>query len=695
MSTVTAVRTRALAIPAWVWLTGIVAVSVAARVVIGRRMVAPWIMVDEIVYSELAKNVAAHGEFLVRGVPSHGYGFVYPVLIAPAWAVFTSVPSAYAAAKGINAVAMSLAAIPAYFLARRILTERLALLAAGLTVLVPAMLYTGVIMTENAFFPTFLVTALVLVVTLERPTPLRQVGLLALCVFAFETRAQAVALFAAVATAPLLLGLVERRGLRGTIRPFAWLYGLIGAGAVLAVAAEGARGRSPLALLGAYQAATSTSYTPDGILRFFLYHWAGLDLAMGVLPFAALLAMWLAPRRPTPAARAFTVASLAISVWLVAEVAAFASASYVDRIEERNMFYLVPFGLIALLGLGVDGLVPRSRRVIVAAAVVAGVLPVFIPFAHFIQPSALSDSFFLMPWWWAQDHLIHLHQVGWAALAVSAAAAVLFALLPRRYALLLPALVAAYFVLTALVVESGRHGIHKTTLASLWAGTHMPHRNWIDRTVGSDARVAVLWTSTMPTPYPVYENEFFSRSVRTVYDVDGAHPPDPLPEVAATKTSRGILLTTSGRPVRAQYVLSNVEIAGTRIATDPAGVVLYRVDGPVRILHITVTGLYPNDTWSRKTVTYTRDGCTGGTLAVQLQGDETLFKTPQSVIATSNGVPVGRTLIPVNGPTTMTVPLVPRNGICTVRFTVGRTAVPGPSDERRLGAHFLSFTPST
>ncbi len=379
MSAVTAVRSRALSIPAWAWLTGIVVLSVAVRVALGRRIVAPWIMIDEIVYSELAKNLAAHGELLVRGVPSHGYGVVYPVLIAPAWALFTSIPSAYAAAKAINAAVMSLAAIPAYFLARRILGERLALAAAGLTVLVPGMLYTGVIMTENAFYPIFLVTALVLVAMLERPTAWRQVGLLALCALAFETRAQAVALFAAAATAPVLLGLVERRGLRGTIRPFAWFYGLLAAGAVLAVAGEAVRGRSPLALLGAYQAATSTSYTVGGILRFVVYHWAGLDLAIGVLPFAALLALWLAPRRPTPQARAFAVASLAISVWLVVEVAAFASANYVDRIEERNMFYLAPLGLIALLGLGVEGVVTRSRKVIVASAVIAGVLPVLHP----------------------------------------------------------------------------------------------------------------------------------------------------------------------------------------------------------------------------------------------------------------------------------------------------------------------------
>ena len=93
MSAITGARTRAVAIPVGAWLTGIVVCSIAVRVALGHRMVAPWIMVDEIVYSELAKNVAAHGQFLVRGVPSHGYGFVYPILISPAWKLFTSIPT--------------------------------------------------------------------------------------------------------------------------------------------------------------------------------------------------------------------------------------------------------------------------------------------------------------------------------------------------------------------------------------------------------------------------------------------------------------------------------------------------------------------------------------------------------------------------------------------------------------------------
>src|SRR5262249_60400972 len=123
-------RSRAVAVPAWLWLGGIVVVSAAIRIAVGHRMVAPWIMIDEVVYSELAKSFAAHGSFDVRGVPSHGYGFVYPVLIAPAYRLFASIPQAYAAVKAINAVAMSLAAVPAYLLARRLLAPGLSLVVA-------------------------------------------------------------------------------------------------------------------------------------------------------------------------------------------------------------------------------------------------------------------------------------------------------------------------------------------------------------------------------------------------------------------------------------------------------------------------------------------------------------------------------------------------------------------------------------
>ena len=61
--------------PGW---RALVVVSAAIRYVLARRIVAPWIMVDELIYSELAKSFADGGHFLIRGDTPRAYGFVYP-----------------------------------------------------------------------------------------------------------------------------------------------------------------------------------------------------------------------------------------------------------------------------------------------------------------------------------------------------------------------------------------------------------------------------------------------------------------------------------------------------------------------------------------------------------------------------------------------------------------------------------------
>src|SRR3954454_10561255 len=153
-------RSRIARVPPWVWLAALVVVSSVFRYGLSRRVVAPWIMVDELIYSELAKSFAASGHFLIRDVHHGGYGAVYPLLISPAWRLFSSVPDAYAAAKTIGSVLMSLTAIPVYFLARRVLSARWSLLAALLAVAVPSMMYTGTLMTETVFYPLFVCVAL-------------------------------------------------------------------------------------------------------------------------------------------------------------------------------------------------------------------------------------------------------------------------------------------------------------------------------------------------------------------------------------------------------------------------------------------------------------------------------------------------------------------------------------------------------
>jgi Dolichyl-phosphate-mannose-protein mannosyltransferase len=690
---VTVGRPRVGGLPPWVWLAGIVAASAAVHIALAHRVVTPWIMVDELVYSELAKSLAVNGHFLVRGVPSNGYGFVYPAVIAPAFGLFGSVPRAYAVAKEINAVVMSLAAVPAYLLARRLVAPLPALVAAFLSLAIPSLLYTGMLMTENAFYPLFLLTAYLLVRTLERPTPLRQILLLALCGVGFATRAQAIAFVPAVLVAPVLHGWIER-DLKATLRRFTTLYGVVGGAAVVVLVATVARGRSPLTLLGAYRAAAHSGYTVDGVLRYLLWHVAELDLYVGVVPVAALLVMWLAPRTASPAARAYVAATLPLVVFFIVEVAAFASTES-GRIEERNDFYLAPLMLIALIALAGNRVVPRARRPVLAAALVAGVLPVAVPFARFVNPSAVSDTFGLLPWWWLQDQGIHFHSLRLVALGVGLVACVAFVVVPRRFALVFAALAAAYFVSASLVVENGRHGIHQTAVGSLWAGIRVAHPDWIDRAVGRKADVAFVWHYTGETR-PLWNNEFFNRSVSDVYTVDGPDAADGgLPETPVHERGDGTLIGAAGVP-RVRFAVSYTDIAGTPVARDPGiGLVLYRVNGPLVVL-TRVTGLFP-DTWSGRRVTYRRLRCTGGQLSVRLGTDEHLFSSAQLVTATVGGREVGSIRVqPAEQPIFGVVLEPDARGTCTVTFTMKQLRVParvqpGNTDTRHLGAHFFAI----
>src|SRR4029079_17293546 len=171
-------------VPIWVWLVALGVFSAGFPHGPARPGGAPGVMVDGRIYSELAKSFAETGSFLIRETHQGAYGVVYPLLIAPAYRVFGFVPDAYAAAKTIGSVLMSLTAIPVYFLARRLVTPLLSLIAAALAVAVPSMMYTGTLMTETVFYPIFVCVALALVLMLERPTMWRQLLVLGLCILA-------------------------------------------------------------------------------------------------------------------------------------------------------------------------------------------------------------------------------------------------------------------------------------------------------------------------------------------------------------------------------------------------------------------------------------------------------------------------------------------------------------------------------
>ena len=677
------------AVPVWVWLAGLVVASTAFRYMLARRIAAPWIMVDELIYSELAKSFAATGHFLVRDHQTAAYGFVYPVLISPAWALFSAVPTAYAAAKAIDSLLISLTAIPTYFLARRVVGSWSALGAAALALAVPSMVYSGTLMTENAFYPIFTCTALVMVLWLEQPTIRRTLALLALFAVAYLTRAQAIAILPAILTAPFLVA-----GKRA-LRQYRSMYGLLGGAALVVLLAQGVRGRSPLGVLGAYETASHSHYVVTEVARYFVYHLALLDLSLGVVPFAALILLALVITRLDRRTRIFVAAAVSLSFWLILEVAAFASANIeVLRIEERNMFYVSPLFLIALF-VWIERGAPRPFAATGVAALAAAALPGVLPYSTLINLNSVSDTPTILAIWALQPSPFSMDAIPGIIVGASIVGGLLFLLTPRRFVLALPALVLVFFAVAAKPIEA-KH--RYASLISLYAGIGNPHLDWIDRAVGHDATVAALWSGNSQR-YTIWENEIFNRSVGPIYDLAPRFSGG-LAETPITVQPRTGLLLANGRPIRVPYALSDgsLEIAGKVVAGDPAkGMRLYRVSGPLRQLS-QVKGLYPQDTWSGPSVRYTRHDCPGGTLTVLLQGDSALFTRPQTVTAFDLGRRAAQVRVPPDTPTELAVPLRSDRGLCVATFAVRPTAVPSVvtkgqnPDTRRLGIHFARFT---
>lgn len=585
VTTVSATRWRT--VPTAAWLGAIVGVSAVLRFALAASTPGPVVFPDEIVYSELAKGIASSGDFLVRDTAyaAWTYGPLYVVLIAPAYWI-ASLPDAYLVAKAIGAVVMSLAAIPAYFLARRLLDRHLALNAAALTLLIPAVAQSSRLMTETLFLPVFLTAVLACVRCLERPTRARQLAVLGVFALAVMTRAEGVVLVPAFATAAALLtwielregGEVRLRALLGGLGAFRIVWAGLAICVLTALGLTAARGAYPTSLLGAHEVLLER-LRPLEAPKWILYHVAGLDVAVGVLPALAflLLARSVMFGAEHPAARPFFVVAVSVAAWLVMVIGLYATQPHAPAFRERYLFYLEPLLLMAMLAWLRAGRA-RVDRLTTALVGTVAALPLTLYlgslFGHVYEAPGLVL--------WVSLR----NAVGDGALlaglgAVAAGSTYVLLRRPTRSGVLTAAVV-LYVVASSLAASAAFRADSRGALA---AGIGKGEPTWIDQAVGPEASVAVIWSGRKEQwdrYRVVWMNEFFNRSVRRIYHLDEV----PL-ELAETRVRvrHGSFVLADGTPLDAEYVLSDgPAIAGRRVAAQPeVGLVLYRVGGMVRL----------------------------------------------------------------------------------------------------------------
>ena len=142
-------KTRRVArVPSLAVLAVLVAVSTIVRAWAGLRVPTPWIAADEMIYAELGRSLWEDGQLSVLGADTPFYSLLHPALVGLPLAL-SDTATGYDVARVLQALAMSSTAVPVFFWGRRLMADGWALAAAALTLTIPGLVYSGLLMTET------------------------------------------------------------------------------------------------------------------------------------------------------------------------------------------------------------------------------------------------------------------------------------------------------------------------------------------------------------------------------------------------------------------------------------------------------------------------------------------------------------------------------------------------------------------
>ncbi len=682
-------------------LAAIVLVSIVVRAVLSRNVPGPWIFVDELIYSELGRT--AYSGFAIRGVPVGGYGTIYPYLLAPSYQAFSNLVDAYAAVKATNAVVMSMTAIPAYFIARTLMNRSWALAVAALAVAVPGMAYTGMVMTESAFYPAFALAILLIILTLQRPTLLRQIAVFAAAGLCYEVRAQGAVVVPALLASVVLFVVLDgvhadpgerlRRVWRGIIA-FIPTWIIVAAGTAAVVVVQRSRGASFSSLLGAYSITVEDRgrYQIKPIMTWFVAHIAELDLWLGILPFIALLVLIGVglTKKSARDERIFACAVIPVILMMTAVVAAFVVFANVSRIEDRNLFYVGFFALTAMGWWASHRFAREQPRWFVLAVALSALLPMTLSFGTLFNQSAVSDTFGIFVPYAINSRLQDSTLTGLIVGLGVLVSILLLLILGDRRGVWLVVGVAAFLLITGIAVD------RRTDKAAVGAQAISEPKNWVDESVGSGSDVTVVFPGGSD-PMRVWQAEFFNRSIGDVLTITTPLAGG-LPDKVVNIRPDGTITDRNDVPESALYVLTNslTSIVGDVVARDAAyGMVLLRVSGPLRAAS-TSAGVY-GDGWSGADVSYTRYACNGGTVLMEASVNASVHPDPVTVTPYRGDKALPATTVTSTvGSVQVRAALVPEDGLCQIRFHIDPLAIPaqtiGTNDMRELGVIVRGFS---
>ena len=593
----------------------------------GAARSAPWIMVDELIYSELAKSFADSGP-LPR--PRRGDGRLRHRLPGAdrARVGAVRVPCRRRTRRRRRSMRSSCrsrpcprtsspgACSPVRLCARR---------RGARPWPIPSMVYTATLMTENAFYPIFLTArAGARAVARAADAARGRRSSLGVCLVAYLTRQQAVALLPALLTAPLPRRRAGRRSAATRC-----MYGL-------AAARRGRRRRSsrsradasPLGIFGAYEVAGTAHYSVGEVAKWFLYHVAELDLSLGVLPVrGADPARARAGARLADRDRIFVAA--AVSAVLLARARGGDLRLRAD-VPDRGAEHVLRRAALPHRAPRLDRARRcrgRSLRRRWRGCLAAGLPLRRCRTSDFIGLNAVSDTLALLPLGWLVERGLALERRR-ARRRLQAASS------PALRSCSCRAATRSRCRRSCSSTSPSRSTRSSPSTATrraqhLFGGITTPHRDWIDRAVGPDGRRGARLDGEHGQVHDLGERVLQPQRRHDLHDrAGGARGPRPdagRPSTAATgylRRADGTLVRVAirARPTRRS---SSKGRRGRRRRDEADGALpRRRAAAAARVRRAAST----RRTRGRASTSRTRaTTARGGTLAVELQSDPALF----------------------------------------------------------------------
>jgi hypothetical protein len=525
---------------------------------------------DEAIYIELARHLDLSGKSEILGIPfpTLTYGPAYVALIAPIAKGAATAREAYILIRGLNAAMFASATVPTFLIARRAVSHRAAILVAGAAIAIPASAYTAKIMTESLAYPVVLWSVLAGLLVLERPTVLRQAGLV-LCIFV----ATAVRFELLVLAPAFALACTIGEGGRLKTRCSRLMPLLVGTGVLFAGAAAAMHAGSRSSSAAGAHGLDIHGFSVVRFGSLLVGSVGGIDLYSGVLPFASFLLIALAILRRAQWVRS-DVRGIVLLTAILGGALLVTSSAYLATVPaaarppippDRYTFYIVPL-LFVVFAAWIEAGAKREAGLgwVAAAAAALPVLAALVAVAK--HPHGTENGFAFLPW-----------------IGISGG----------REMFLLPIL-ASYGGVCAFLLtrrKTGAHELAQPVLAvvtvtsvcafffSFVAPAYSPHPGWLD--ANSQPGVIAVWTTEPPPARSqgLWEIAVANRNLSSVYFTK---TPDSFGQGVETQAyeRRDGTLVAEGKPLRARYVLTPVEtkLVGTVVAKR-SGFAIYKTGG--------------------------------------------------------------------------------------------------------------------